>query len=198
MTDDASPKYQSEIRLRDPLSEVTRKERRTLLGVSLVGVMTAETGLLPTEISVLGINFDVPDQQALLFVLAGVVIYFSVAFLLYAASDVLAWRLALRRSMSAWAIRVKKQTEQERLAEFDAYKEAGLLRILYSRSVSHALIKPISILRAAFEFVVPLLFAAYAVSVVLVLAASLAQKPPCPSLQPTASGKPATAAKLTR
>jgi hypothetical protein len=40
-----------EVRVRDPLSEVTRKERRILLGTSALGIIVAKVGLVPTKIT---------------------------------------------------------------------------------------------------------------------------------------------------
>jgi hypothetical protein len=77
--------------LADPLSEVTRKERLYLLGVSTIAVVIKLTGLVPTEISALGIKFEKANQETLLFYLGLVVLYFLGAFVLYGTSDLLAW-----------------------------------------------------------------------------------------------------------
>src|SRR5437870_1539440 len=52
--------------LRDPLSEVNRKERRSLLGVSAIAILIGKTGLVPTKIENLGITFTEPGRAALL------------------------------------------------------------------------------------------------------------------------------------
>ena len=77
--------------LRDPLSEVTRKERVYLLGTSMVGIAILKTGLVPTQITALGIEFQEADQEIFLSLLGLVVLYFLVAYIVYAASDFLAW-----------------------------------------------------------------------------------------------------------
>jgi hypothetical protein len=84
-------------RLRDALSSVTRRERQFLLGISLLGIVLIKAGLVPSKISGLGIEFQSSNQQALLGILAIVIVYFLVAFLIYAASDYLAWRLAISK-----------------------------------------------------------------------------------------------------
>lgn len=81
-----------EILLQDPLREITRKERRSLLGVSIVSIAIVKTGLVPKEITALGIKFSETDKSGLLLILAAVVLYFFAAFVLYAVSDLLAWR----------------------------------------------------------------------------------------------------------
>jgi len=77
----------SEIRLRDPLSEVTRKERRAVLGASAIGVVIVKSGLIPSRVSALGIEFNQTDQRALLVALGAVVTYFLIAFVVYGVSD---------------------------------------------------------------------------------------------------------------
>jgi hypothetical protein len=75
----------------DPLSEVTRKERCTLLAVSAVGFGIANAGLVPARIDALGIEFDKADQRVILIMLATVVFYFLVGFTVYALDDLSEW-----------------------------------------------------------------------------------------------------------
>jgi hypothetical protein len=77
--------------LKDPLSEVTRKERLYLLASSILGIIIVKTGLIPTRITTLGITFEKANQDSLVFVLGLVVLYFLVTFLVYAAGDFAAW-----------------------------------------------------------------------------------------------------------
>jgi hypothetical protein len=73
--------------LRDPLGEVARKERRSLLGISAIAILFGWTGLVPTEITNLGLKFGAPDHVALLSVFVVVVAYYLTAFIFYAFSD---------------------------------------------------------------------------------------------------------------
>jgi hypothetical protein len=57
----------------------------------MVGIPILKTGLVPTKNTALGIEFGEDDQQTFLFLLGLVVVYFLAAFLIYAASDFLAW-----------------------------------------------------------------------------------------------------------
>ena len=77
--------------LKDPLSEVTRKERLYLLATSTISVGIVKTGLVPSRISALGIQFEEANQNALLFLIGVVVAYFLVAFIIYAVADFFAW-----------------------------------------------------------------------------------------------------------
>ncbi len=162
MATESLPTTPTELRVRDPLSEVTRKERRALLAVSLLSLALVQTGLLPTEISALGIKFNSTDQKALLKLLAVVIGYLSIAFILYAASDFLAWRLALNRVIRDVHLRRSRLTAEEREAEHDALYGSQIYqppaRIVYSLSTI------VSIARAIFEFILPIVVAAYTIS----------------------------------
>jgi len=77
--------------LKDPLSDVTRKERVYLLAFSTIGIAIATTGLIPSRISALGIQFDAANQNRLLSLLGAVIAYFLVVFIVYAVADFFAW-----------------------------------------------------------------------------------------------------------
>ena len=89
----SEPIYQQVI-LKDPLSEETRKERRNLLAVSALGIVMVKSGLIPSKISALGIEFSQADQNVLLYALAIITIYFLLAFIFYALSDFMNYRIA--------------------------------------------------------------------------------------------------------
>src|SRR6266851_5310284 len=89
-----------EILIVDPLSEVTRKERRNLLIFSVLSYAIFKTGLIPTKITALGVEFSSTDQTALLRVLAGLVAYFLLTFVVYGGSDYLRRQLAVYAATS--------------------------------------------------------------------------------------------------
>ncbi len=70
--------------LGDPLKEITRKERRALLGVSVVAFLVARTGVLPRKIESIGVEFLSDNRPTVLLTLAAVVAYFLVVFAVYA------------------------------------------------------------------------------------------------------------------
>src|SRR5690348_8160379 len=78
--------------LSDPLSDVSRRERRNLLIASVVGVLVSYVGLVPTRISALGIEFPAPAQNSFLVLIALVICYFIAAFLIYSLADFFIWR----------------------------------------------------------------------------------------------------------
>lgn len=55
----------AEIDLSDPLKSETRKARLYLLGVSMVGITIVHTGLVPQQITTLGITFGEADRRSL-------------------------------------------------------------------------------------------------------------------------------------
>jgi len=152
----ANEKHPLEILVRDPLSRVTRAERRTLLGVSAIGLVIARSGLVPSRISALGIEFDRADQSALLGMLAAVVTYFLIAFLVYAFSDFVAWRLAFRSA----AVRMSQAYRKR--SEADIADEQELLDDLSGRWSQRASFLAI-VTRGMFEFVVPIVIGIVAV-----------------------------------
>ncbi len=90
--------------LKDPLREETRKERRNLLGTSAVGIVMVKTGLIPTKISALGIEFSDTNRVTLLRILAGITVYFLVAFIIYAISDFWAYRVEVLQSQIPYSV----------------------------------------------------------------------------------------------
>ncbi len=159
--------------LRDALSDVTRKERRSLLGISLFGITLSIGGMVPSKIPSLGIVFRLADQRTLLIIVAFIVFYFIVAFIIYAASDYLSWKLEIK----SWAIE-KVISESEEVyrnyshpgtTDEEAERDIGKLHKknrIYFRKVA-----PISIFRALFDFGFPIVFGAFALFL-LVRAAS--------------------------
>jgi hypothetical protein len=160
----------SQIRVRDPLSEVTRNERRFLLGASIIAITIVRTGLVPSRISALGIEFSQTDQKSLLLVLALVTSYFVVAFALYATSDFIAWRLAFLASIRELVEQERKrrvepatQSHRPRLERAEGYYRRSVKGFRYVSIISG----PTSFLRALFEFVLPLVVGVYAAVLLL-------------------------------
>lgn len=146
--------------LRDPLSEVTRKERRMLLSFSVVGVFVARAGLVPAKISALGIDFERTQQQTLLLLFALVVCYFVAAFVIYGFTDFLAWRIAYHEG--------SKVTTRELL---EGIGSGTLQELRQSDRVAEKWIPrwpryaalPASVIRALFDFLLPIIVGAYAI-----------------------------------
>ena len=158
----------SEISVRDPLSKVTRNERRFLLGVSMVGITLVKTGLVPSRISALGIEFTKTDQKSLLFIVALITAYFVVAFTIYAVSDFIAWRLAFRAALREAITQSDERIAQKQKEFLDQVKEKRFSMPSIPRGrIIFILNKPVSIIRAVFEFLLPILVGIYAIVTVL-------------------------------
>lgn len=160
------------VMVRDPLSELTRKERRNLLAVSAIAWAIVKTGLVPTEISNLGITFTTKDRSALLFVLAVFVTYFLLAFVVYAIADWLAqtWahRLALKAEGDEMAASWRTKINAPGTADMPALErmekqladhfEASTARLRRATT-------PIVAVRWMFEFALPIGAGIYAIRV---------------------------------
>lgn len=135
----------------------------------MVGIVIAKTGLIPTEISALGIKFTQIDQQYFAWLLSLVVLYFLVGFVIYQLSDFLASQKAAneRRFQHIKTIPITRKPKEPgeegqpfpeglRLYnegfQFYNYMFFWLLRLSI----------PIDLLRMGFEIVLPILVGAYA------------------------------------
>lgn len=77
----------------DPLSPVTRAERKLLLMISLLCLGLTWADLLPTRIEALGIEVTPADRVNIVMLLGLTLLYFLVAFVSYAAPDLSRWRV---------------------------------------------------------------------------------------------------------
>jgi hypothetical protein len=170
----------TDLRLGDPLSDVTRKTRLYLLGASTVGVTIVFTGLVPSEIRALGITFARADRRSLLFILSLVIAYFLMAFIIYAASDFLEWRSRLRAATLGQMVERElgmimgegQMEDQAPFAERERQARFAIQRQIEGdlRSGSLMLFRftgAVSFLRGLFEFGLPVLYGIIAVVVLL-------------------------------
>jgi len=160
-------------RLRDALSDVTRKERHFLLGMSLLGIALIKTGLVPSKISGLGIEFQGTDQRALLVIVAFIILYFLVAFIIYATSDYLAWRiainnLAIEKAVSAYNDDLHGSYPQPGSIDEELNKFSSELHKKYH--IYFKLVTPASIVRALFDFGLPIALGLYALFLLIIAA----------------------------
>lgn len=155
-------------RLTDPLSEVTRKERRLLLGLSVLSTFIIKADAVPTKISALGIEFGGSDQRVFLWLLVAVLVYFTLTFAVYALSDYVAWKKEILNDYVEGIKEYWSDVYPESRSN-DSYEDAVQrdLQDAYKRNrIYHTLTDPVSICRALFEFVLPFLVGAIALAVV--------------------------------
>jgi hypothetical protein len=156
--------------LGDPLKDVTRKERRALLGVSVVALLVARTGVLPTKIESIGIDFTIGNKASLLLLLSAIVGYFLVMFLVYAVSDFVAWQKSYRDPIDQ--LKFDAHESQYRAADAGATNVVIGIEAVNRRkeawdAILRRAIAPTSVTRAVMEFLVPTLVGVAALVCVL-------------------------------
>ena len=159
-------KTPGEVKLSDPLSGVARKERKFLLGSSMLGIILVKAGFVPTKISALGIEFAKTDQNSLLLVFGIIILYFLIAFLIYAASDIIIWHRSFSRTLKdATVDRWKSEAKKDPIMEVSDYIEDFFKRRFSVRLIL-GLTSPVSLLRAIFEFFLPIVVGIYAIIII--------------------------------
>jgi hypothetical protein len=142
-----------EVMLRDPLGDVARKERRSLLGISAIAILVGWTGLVPAKIENFGISFATPERKALLWVFIAVVVYYLYAFIVYSVSDYLLHRYAVHLAR----------------LELSKHLQPGAVSIEPAPPVETGwqpirFVGPTSRNRTFFDFIIPLLVGLLAIS----------------------------------
>jgi len=148
----------------DPLSEITRKERRFLLGLAALGIALVKVPLVPTKFAALGIEFAPINQSVLLQLYAFMVAFFLTAFLIYAFTDYVAWRRSqvihyreyIRQdALTRNSLGLRTNEEVKSKLNEEGCQYVGLASF---RAASFA-----SSLRAVFEFLVPVAISGYSI-----------------------------------
>ncbi|MHB1051197.1 MAG: hypothetical protein ACYC09_14050 [Bacteroidota bacterium] len=160
------PKLQ-ELNFSDFLSESTRKEKRALLGISVIAIAIVQTGLLPTKISALGIEFQLNDQRALLLLMVFVVVYFLIAFTMHASTDFIRWRVVYNSTLLDNLINEHARPEPPEYEDEDPY-ERTLNKVDRAISLWFRMAQHLTIGRAFWDFFFPFLFALYTITVLMI------------------------------
>ena len=155
--------------LGDPLSEVARKERRSLLGISAIAILVGATGLIPQRIESLGVTFTVSTQAALLKVFTGVVGYYTVAFLVYATGDFLRHARSIYRGTEELKIQRQKMAAERLNVRGGLRLEPAATVVSPPVQIDDASwrlsrwVPPAAYVRLVFDFIIPLVVAAGAI-----------------------------------
>lgn len=112
-------------RLIEPLRVQSRLARRNLLISSVIGFLVSKGGLVPTKISALGIELSKPNQQAFTYLIAAIVIYFTIAFIVYGLSDYVRWKQHNKQNKLYFALYAIRAG-----IGFKSYHFAGLVAFL--------------------------------------------------------------------
>ena len=137
--------------LADPLSSVSRAERRNLIASSFVVGLISLTRSFPTHVSSLGIEISTASQRYFIWASMAVVVYFTVAFLIYAMADYMRAR-HLRHEYDKGAHIDGENWSYEDQFHYDEIKVViGNIDWVYERT------EQFLSLRMFFEFIFPLL-----------------------------------------
>lgn len=139
--------------LKDPLSHITRVERRNLLLASSAGFLVTQAKLVPKEISALGITLSEPDQKYFLLFVSGMIIYFLVAFVAFGLSDLYIWRKAYQDYLEELEAAKDSVSEESNIA----FVMSGLPSLAWLYNSAGYL----SVFRAVLEYLFPLFFGCY-------------------------------------
>lgn len=141
--------------LEDPLSQISRLERRNLLIASTLGLLVGHVGLVPTSITALGLEFTAPAQNAFLILMALLVAYLIFSFGIYALADFFIWRKRYYDCMIAREDEANNWTQEDQ-------EEYNKLRLSVPPIHWYWQKSPfIAGIRIAFEFLLPLLIGIY-------------------------------------
>lgn len=141
--------------LEDPLSQISRLERRNLLIASTVGMLVGHVGLIPTRISALGLEFTAPAQNAFLILLALLVVYMVFAFAIYAVADLFIWRKRYYDYAVARERAGNEATKEDQEAYDELCQSVPPIHWYWQKAPF------VAWLRIAFEFALPLLIGIY-------------------------------------
>jgi F0F1-type ATP synthase membrane subunit c/vacuolar-type H+-ATPase subunit K len=153
----------------DPLGDVTRKERRSLLLASVISSSVAILGLVPTKISALGIELEAPARTAFLILLALVITYFLFAFIVYGLVDLLIWRNKYDEHLLAVAEALEDELIEDALAEAVPKARTPRPNWLFTGY------RPLAVLRVLFDLLLPLILGIATIVLLLLRATSVSR-----------------------
>jgi len=148
--------------LSDPLSEITRKERRNLLFATIAGIAIAAMNMVPTKLSALGIDFSPPAQYSFLLLVAVVVVYFLLAFVTYGLADFFIWRKQYQDHLVRREQEARDWTYEDQLAYEESIDGIPRADWLYNWH------NPVAFTRLLFEFLVPLISGVVSICMLLI------------------------------
>lgn len=157
------------VTLVDPLSEVSRKERRMLLGLSMLSLFFTHGGALPTKLTALGVELGTGEQRTFLYIIAVGLLYFLSAFFLYAMSDFIVWRKKITEEYIEEAKKMIRSDMYDNSPQdqYDALVQSEESKAWSKYQIWVRLTKPMSLSRAIFEFLLPIMVAIYSIVTVL-------------------------------
>ena len=143
-------------RLKEPLTETTRKTRRNLLAAAVTGIVIVQVGLVPKKISAFGIEFTQANQESLLQLVAAVIVFYAFTFSVYVLSELTAWNMALRTEEFDFMTK-----QQENVRKFVGEKQGNMFFEQVRKL--NLMSKPVFMLRLLVEVILPLALAVWAI-----------------------------------
>lgn len=135
--------------LTDPLSDASKRERRNLLASSFIGILVALTGLVPTKISSLGIEFTNINQRYFLLAITALIIYFIIGFTIVGIADIFIWRKKYQDYLEGVQSYMDHWTEEDQEKYDYFYHSLPKINWFYQHS------KWVALARLIYEFVLP-------------------------------------------
>lgn len=86
------------LQMKGPLTDTTKRHRKLLLLLSLIAILMMKTGLVPEEVTALGIRFSKTDQDTILLITSMCIAYFLVGFVISVTCDLLLWVHSMQAS----------------------------------------------------------------------------------------------------
>ena len=160
----------------DPLSEATRKERKALLLSGVLGIFFTTTEAIPKNIPFLGIESGDIPPEAFLYLFAAVLSYFCFAFFVYALQDFSAWRKTIyqQKMENVEGYVGEMMYELEPQDQFEALIEDERRQVVRNNKYVFKIENIATLLRAAFDFGLPILFGGWSLIQVIAKANLLA------------------------
>lgn len=118
----------------EPISQPTRNARRNLLWLCTLSYLITKGGMVPTEVTALGIKLSEKEQSNIVFYVGAGLVYLFVEFVIYSLSDYM-YQQAPKFSYRSSGV--------------DAFEKAGLL------------ISAVATPRVIFDFLIPIVFSLY-------------------------------------
>jgi hypothetical protein len=147
--------------LEDLLSPITRTEQRNLLLASTAGYLVGKVGLIPTQISALGITLTPPAQVYVVWIVALTIFYFLLALIVYGIADFYIWRTKLQDYLThVWSY-MENYSEYDQMQDDEFHLSVPNIAWLY-RTAIH-----IAFVRVCFDCGLPILIGISAIWIVL-------------------------------
>lgn len=141
-------------RLKQPLSETSRASKKNLLLIGFISLLVTKLGLMPTQISMLGVTLEQANQTAILLLLIGATIYFLAVFLVTIASDLIAWHLLFAEEHGNMLMNLKDFDISD-ISRDSVLEQMRLETKLENRS------KTVFIVRLVTDLILPIVFSLY-------------------------------------